>query len=816
MSVLAQDLIYGFRMFRKNPGFTAIAILTVALGIGANTAIFSLIDSLFLRTLPVRDPSHLVNVFQTRANCEFCALSYPDYVYYRDHNHVFSDLAAHYSFAPINLVVSGESTEINGSVISGNYFSVVGVRPFLGRFFLSDEDAIPGKNPVAAISYALWQRRFAGDPQILGKSIILNGTAFTVIGIAPRDFYGVVLGGLANDVWIPSAMFHVGYRYCNTSQRDCTIVRLLGRLKPGHTLTDAQSEMNVLARQLAAEYPEADKGLGVNLTLARGVNSETREDSARASKLLLVAVVLVLFIACANLAGLLLARGATRRKEIAVRLALGANRWRVIRQLLTESLMLSLLGGAAGLLVGLWAKDLLSIFYSVDSEGRRAYFMIGLDLTVLIFSAGISFLTGILFGLAPALQLSRPELIPALKSEGSSSSTQRTRLRDALIVIQVALAVVLVVGAGLLVRSVQSVYRGPGFDPSHIVLLRLRPSLVAYSPSKASAFQREVIRRLGSLPGVLSASPAQMAPLPGWGYHVSLWLPGQVAARPEDVYRAPSNMVGPRYFETLGIPVLDGREFGDQDRVEQPRAVIINETIARHFWPHESPVSQAIMVNGEKYLVVGVVKDAQYYSNSQPSAPFIYLSFWQQDSLATSPIDSRTHVRIAGDPGRMLPLIRREIAAVDPDVPISEDRPLKEWLNYSFQPVLVASTLFACFAALAIFLSALGLYGVLAFTVSQRTREIGIRLALGAERNDVTRIVVRQGAILAVTGVFGGLLAAFALAHFLASLIYGVRQYDPLTFLVAPAALVFVALMASYIPARRAAAVDPIIALRHE
>jgi predicted permease len=817
MGTLLQDLRFGIRMLAKSPGFTAVAVLTLALGIGANTAIFSLVDALFLQTLPVRDPSRLVDVYQTRKGQGYFAISYVDYLYYRDHNRSFSDLAAHYSSSPINLITPGESKEINGSVVSANYFSLLGLRPLLGRFFLPEEDEVPNRNPVAVLSYGLWQRQFGGDPEILGKSVRLNGTFFTVVGVGPRDFRGVVPGGLTTDVWIPAAMFHVGYRYCDAFQRSCTVVKLIGRLKPGRRVADAQAEMDVLARQLATQFPDTNKSVGAVVAPARGVDYEDRAESTHNSALLLAAVAVILLITCANLAGLLLARSTARRKEIAVRLALGAGRGRLVRQLLTESLLLSLLGGAVGLLIAFWARDFILPFYGADSEGRRAYFSMGLDPLVLTATLALSLLTGILFGLVPALQATRPDLVPALKDEGTSAGFRRSRLRDLLVVTQVALSIVLLVGAGLLLRSLRSIYRGPGYDPGHILMLRLRPSLVAYDPAKAWAFQREAIRRLEALPGVVSASPSEYAPLHGWGGDASLWLPGQQPSRPEDAYQTASNEVGPRYFETMWISVLEGREFNERDRQDAPRVAIVNETLALRFWPGGSAVGRALVVDGLEYEVAGVVKNAQYYNVSEQPRPFLYLDYWQQDNTTnTFSEDSRTTVRVAGDPATMLLLIRKEIAAVNPDVPISEDRPLTEWLDYSFQPVRVASTMLICFGALALFLSALGLYGVLAFTVSQRTREIAIRIALGAERSDVARLVVREGALLALAGAALGLIAAFASARFLASLLYGVLPYDPLTFLVGPVVLVGVALLASYLPARRAMRVDPMVALRYE
>jgi predicted permease len=513
-----QDLRYSARTLAQSPGFTTIAVLTLALGIGANTVIFSLIETLAFRPLPVADANRLVHVVQTREGREGrYPLSMPDYRYYREHASVFDDLAAHYSSSPINFVGGGESREVNGSVVTANYFDLLQLHPAAGRFFTREEDEVAGGVPVAIISYDWWRREFDRDPQVIGRSLQLNGTAFVVVGVAPEAFRGVFIGGLEVDVWIPSAMFGVGYRYCDAAQRDCRVVKLLGRLKADRTLADAQNELSVLSKQLQSAYPDSNKGLAALVLPAAGTNLDWRAKDARAPILLAAAVGFVLLIACANVAGLLLARGVARRGEIAIRLALGAGRWRLTRQLLTESVLLALIGGAAGLMVAVWAKDLLLAFYTVTSEGQRAYFRLDLDLAALAFTFGVSIFSALVFGMLPALQASRPDVLPALKDEGVGGAP-RSRARDAIVIAQVALSLVLLVGAGLLARSLAAVYRGPGFDPRPVALLRLRPGLVGQSAARAKAFQAEVIRRLEALPGVVAASPADMPPLPDWGW----------------------------------------------------------------------------------------------------------------------------------------------------------------------------------------------------------------------------------------------------------------------------------------------------------
>lgn len=814
MRTLWQDVRYGIRMLGRNRGFTLVAVVTLALGIGANTAIFSLVNSIYFQTLPLDESAQLVHVYQPRhARHDYLAfpMSYADYLYYREHSTVFAGLAAHYSGAPMHLVVNGEPSSILGGVVTANFFSVLRTQPVAGRFFRPEEDAAPDQAPVAVLSHALWQRRFAGDAQIVGRAIHLNGTAFTVIGVAPASVEAVSVG----EVWIPSAMFRVGYKYCNPFERGCSIVTLTGRLKPGRTVEGAQAELEVLARQLEAAYPNTNRGLGVLVTAARGVNPDERKESAGTVRLLLATVAAVLLIACANLAGLLLAQGTRRRKEMAMRLALGASRVRLLRQLITENLMLSLAGGALGLFVALWAKDVLRTFFAVDYAGRNTGLRLELDPLVLAAMLGLSVLTTFAFGLVPALRASRLDLVPALKGEGLAGE-RRPRPRDVLVVTQVTLCVVLLAGAGLLTRSLENVYLGPGFDPSKVVILRLRPTLAGYSMERAQQFQRAVHQRLQEMPGVLSATPARFPAVGFDDNRTTAWLPGQAPVRPEDGFRVAYNYVGPRYLETLGVALREGRDFDERDQHGSTPVIIVNETLARHLWPGTSCLDQTLVLDAVPYRVVGLAQDAQYHSIEEESVPFVYLNYWQDAQGDLFNAESRTHVRVAGDPAAMLPLIRKEIAKLDPNMPISEDYPLTQRLAFHFRKLRAATTLLACFGGLALLLSAIGLYGVLAFAVSQRTREIAVRMALGAQRQRVLALVLRQGTLLALVGTGLGLGLALALTRFLTSFLYGVQQTDPVTFLAAPLMLIAVALLACYLPARRASRVDPVVALRYE
>ena len=827
---LTQDIRYGLRQLRRSPGFTLVVVLTLALGIGASTAMFSLADAMFLRLPPGAHADRLVHVSQTRVGRteSWFPLSYVDYQYVRERSHSFEHLSAHYSGSPQHVVIDGEPSAMLGGVVTENYFATFGLEPALGRFFRADEDDVPGRDAVTVIAYGLWERRFGRDPHVLGKTIHLNGVAFTVIGVAPPDFEADRAGLEAQSLWIPSAMFRTGYRYCNAFERDCAIVQLTGLLKPDVTLDQAQEELSVLARQLELAYPDTNTGEGILVTSARGAAPARQTESRTTVAPSNATVGLLLAISCANVAGLIVGRGLRRRREVAVRLALGARRGRLVRQFLTESLLLGLIGGAAGLLVAFWAKDLLVAYYGVTYSGNRLVLDLTINPAVLAFTVGLSLLTGLACGLVPALQASGVDLISAVKVDSQSGGSQQSRTRDTLVVVQVALSIVLLVGAGLMIRSVRNIHRGPGFDPEPILLLRLRPSLMDYDAAKAWAFQKNVNGRLEALAGVEAVSSSMHPPLPGWGYSKSLWLPGQEPADRNAAFQSSNSAVSSRYFETLGLAILEGRDFTDQDDRTGPPVVIVNHTLANHFWPKASATGRLLAVDGVTHQVIGVVRDAQYRSVTEGPQPFLYLSYWQADPTSKVNGDAWTHVRLrlspageAGGPGQgyrasMLPLLRRTIAAVDPTVPISEDLPLADRLDYHFRHVRAVSTMLVTLGSLAIFLSAVALHTVLASAVRQRRREIAIRMALGAHRSAVSRLVVRQGLALTGLGAVVGLTAALALTGVLRSLLFGVSQVDPAAFFGVVVVLTQVTIAACYLPARRASRIDPMVVLRHE
>jgi predicted permease len=808
---LLQDVRVALRRMWKTPGFTAAAIATLALGLGLTSAVMTLAYALFLRPLPVDDATRVVHVDQTRVDRPITSgfgYAYPDYLYYRDHARTFGgELAGHYSTSPMTVSTPGGPASVSGAVVTANYFTVLRLTPRAGRFFSVDEDQVPGRDPVAILGYDFWRTRFAEDPRVLGATVRINGTTFTVIGIAPEHFDGLFPGFEPNAVWIPTAMFGVGYRYCDGLSRACAMVNVVGRLAGDTTIEQAQTELAGLHRQLEAAYPDTLTGRGVLIRPARGIRILEQATSTPIAALLAAAAGLVLLVASANVAGLLLARGLRRRKEIAVRLAIGASRGRLIRLLLVESMLLAAAGGVAGLQIAVWATDVL-----------RAYFPnldLSLDPRLALIGLGVALFTGVATGIAPALQSTRPDMALAMKEGSSGAGRPRSIVREGLIVVQVALSVLLLGAGGLLVRSFFMLHRGPGFDPDRVAIVRLRPSLVGFTNQRAWAYQREVIERLEALPGVLAASPAS-APA---SWRAQPATPARLSGDSSDPAHADqvgTALVGPRYFKTLGVGVVEGREFDDRDTMDGPRVAIVNETLARHFWPNGGAVGRVISVGPDRVEVVSVVKDLQWTSALQQPDPVAYLNFWQQDRGNRVAQDSRTHIRVAGNATALLPEIQRTIAAIDPDVPISEPGSLGARLDAQFKDVRAARTMLVTFGALALGLSMIGLYAALAFAVGERTREIAIRQALGVSRADVGGLVFRRGMAIVSLGITAGVAACVIAGPFLAHLLYGVSPRDPLAIAAGPAVLIVVAALAISLPARRAMQQDPTNALRAE
>jgi predicted permease len=827
MQTLWQDLRYGARMLWKQPGFTLIVALTLSLGIGSNGVIFSLVNALLLRPLPVEKPSELAAIYTSDFSGGGLGVSsYPDYVDFRDRNRVFAGLVAYQFPQPLSLNIDGTNERMFGEIVSGNYFSALGLKPSLGRGFLPEEDRTPGESAVAVISHKLWQTRFGGDPATVGRSVKINGHPFIIVGVAPEKYTGL-LRGFAADWWIPAMM--IGQAVPGTehlTKRDNRGFLVMGRLKPGVTLQQAQADFNSIAAQLYKEWPQdwenirrQSRSVSVTPESEARLLPEMRMPIVIFMALLMSVAGLVLLIACANIANLLLARATARRKEIAIRLALGAGRWRLIRQLLTESVLLSMLGGMAGLLLAGWGADLLMAF--------RPPFQIPVELDlqadwrVFVFMFGLSLLTGIVFGLTPALAASRPDVIASLKDEtGAATTGGRTwRLRGALVVAQVALSLLLLICAGLFLRSLRNASSiDPGFDADNLLALSMDLRLQGYDETRERNFTDQLLERVRALPGVVSASLTDRLPLDLDGAWRGVTIEGYTP-QPGESTGINSSFVAPGYFETLRIPLLRGRTFQRQDGANAPGVALVNESFARRYWPGQSPLGKRIQmgavrsgVNDAPYLtVIGIVKDGKYVSLGEEAAPFIYFNMAQNVGLSPTLV-----VRTQGDPLNSLAAVRGEVAALDKNLPLYDVKTMRQHLGLALLPARLAGSVLGVFGMMALALAAAGIYGVMAYSVAQRTREIGIRMALGANARDVLRLVTRQGMTLVAIGMAIGLTSALALTQLLKSLLLGVSSTDPLTFAVIALLLIAVALLACWIPARRATKVDPMIALRCE
>jgi macrolide transport system ATP-binding/permease protein len=818
MENLINDIRYGFRMMIKSPGFTAVAVISLALGIGANTAIFSVINSLLLAPLPVEEPTRLVSIFTTDVkNPGNLPVSHYNFLDYRDKNDVFTGVLS-YNFAAVNLNKgAGEARQLFAEVVSGNYFDVLGVKPAYGRAFLPDEDRTPGTHPVVVLSHACWQRDFGGDPSIINRTISLNRRDFTVVGIAPKDFTGTDVGG-SPDLWVPMMMHNELQADIATfyDGRRGLAFNLIGRLKPGVTLAQAQESLGRLASQLEQEYRADNEGRNVRLIplLQARMNPDGEGQLMTSSMILMGTVGLVLLIACANVTNLLLARATKRRREIAIRLAIGASRARLVRQLMTESLFLSLVGGAVGFLIAFWTKDLITALvpFGGGADGPGA----GIDARVLAFTFAISVVSGALFGLVPALQASRPDLVPTLKGEVTLPAGQRRfriNLRKVLVVLQVALSLFALITAGLFVRSLQKAKQvNPGFVSDNVLLMGFNMGREGYTEAQARQFHRQLLERLRTVPGIQSATLARNRPF-GGGTGRSVFIEGQEAPPGGRGVIVQTNVVGPRFFETLGVPLLKGRDFTDADTDNAPLVVIINETMANRFWPNQDAVGQRFKFFGDKTYreVAGVASDSKVNSLTEQRRPYVYIPLLQEYSPQVN-----LEVRTAGDPKSMVTALRGEAQAIDPNISVLNVETLNDRVDGSLRGERSQASLLGIAGLLALLLASVGLYGVMAYTVAQRTREIGIRMALGASRGDVFALVLKQGASLVSAGVVIGLVGAFAATRMLASSLFGVTAADPVTFAATSALLVAVALLATFFPARRATKVDPMVALRYE
>jgi predicted permease len=813
---LVHDLRYGVRIARSSPGFVVTAAISLAIGIGANTTIFSVANALLLRPLPgLAEPSALVDIGRTQGGQGFDTSSFPNYQDFRARTTTLEGVyAVRLEPLPMSLSENGVAERIYGTVVTANYFTVLGTRPHLGRLLSEDDDRTEGGSPVAVISHELWERRFGADASIVGRPVTLNGLPFTIVGVAPRGFQGTTL--LKPDLWVPMSMLaQASPRMSANLKTSRAAVWLVmgGRLKHGVTAAQANAEASAIAAALEQEYPRENRGKG--LRIAPSALVPGRIDMVGAFIGLLMAIVgLVLLIACVNVSGMLLARAAARRREIAVRLAIGAGRGRLIRQLLTETALLFALGGAAGILMTNWLTSLL--LGVLPQLPVPLAVEIGTDWRVATFALAISFGSAVIAGLAPAVQASRADLVPALRSEGLDSAPARLRLRNALVVGQVTLSLVLIVAAGLFLRALQHASGvDPGFDQNQVEVVSLDLSLAGYREGNGERFMRDLLERTRALPGVESASAAVDLPLDGGRFGLGgVRVPGATPPPGRDSFNADWNVVEPGYFRTLRLPLIRGRDFADTDSRGTQRVAIVNEAFASLVWPGQDPIGRQFEQQhpdgAQVWTVVGVASNAKLVSLEGQPGPFIYLPLAQQ-------FIERTNLVVRSSTGRtLIPDVRAIVRAMNPHLPVTEALALDQITALSLIPQRIAAAVAASLGVVGLLLAVVGIYGVTSYAVSRRTREIGIRMALGADSIDVITLVLRQGAVLAGIGVALGLAIAAAASGALKGLLLGVSALDPLTFGGACLLFAAVTLVASYIPARRATRVAPIAALRRE
>jgi predicted permease len=813
VSTILADLRYAVRSLLKNPGLTLAAVLSLGLGIGANTTIFTWVQAVLVRPIPgAAEPSGLLIAAMQNREGQSRSWSYPNYRDYRDRATLVDVVAQ--DDQTLNIAVDGTAERAWGGLVTGNYFPVIGVRPALGRLFTAEDDRKPGAHPVVVLSHAYWQRRFAGDTSIVGRQLTINNMPMTVIGVAPEGFIGSFLG-LAASAWVPMAMQKEMMGGERLNARGNGWMQAIARLKPGVSREQAQAEAASVMTQLEGEYKEFNDGRRLRLVPTWEAPFGAPTVLAPVLAVLSVLVALVLVIACANVANLLLSKAVGRRREVAVRLSLGASRARLVRQLLTESLLLAAVSGVAGLAMAYWTMGLIMAF--VPPVDMPIELGLRMDRTTLLFALGVSAVTGIVFGLAPALQASGPQTILALKEEGNRGSGGRTgqRLRNGLVVAQVSVCLILLVGATLFLRSfLEAQAMSPGFDPSRMVMASMDLFPSGYTGDRNREFQQRVVTAVQALPGVEAAAFATRVPLGfGGSSSTSVDVAGYVKRENEEITIS-YTVVGPRYFEAMGMPLRQGRAFGQQDTRAAPPVVVINETMARRYWPDGQALGRRVRIGGADAEVVGIATDAKYGSLSERPVPQVYLA------LARNDIGSlRLLVRTSGDPGTLVADVRHVIHGLDPNLPVYDARTVTEHMQVAVFAQRLAANLLGAMGALALLLAAVGLYGVMAYAVTQRTQEMGIRLALGASPGSLLTMVVGQGMRLTAIGLGIGLvvaLGAFGSIGAVRSLLPGISPLDPLTFVAVPIALGLVALAAAWLPARRAGRVDPLVALRYE
>jgi predicted permease len=823
VEIFLQDIRYAMRGLRKNSGFAIVCALTLALGIGANTAMFTVINAVLLRPVPgVADPGALVILERLQKNNPDFAFGYPDYLDYRDQNQSFAGLAAR---CRTSLTLHHGTTErIIGELVSGNYFSVLGVNPALGRVVSAEDVQTDGEARVAVLSYGIWQRVFGSDPEIAGKNILLNEHSFTVIGVAPRQFVGTAVGS-PTDVWLPLTMEPAAMPEMSQGvlhNRNAGWIEIFGRLRREARLADARSELQAIAGRLAVAYPESNEHRGVDVIPSFGMDPDDRAALQKFFGLLIGSVGILLLISCSNVANLLLSRADSRRREIAMRLALGAGRGRLIRQLLTEGLLLSFLASALGLLLAPWAANLILAFrqplYALHNVDTTP------DVRVLVFALSVALLTGVLFSLAPALQSSKPDLVVALK-DNTPGAGRRTRLRSVLVSSQVALSLILLIVAGVTVRRMQEIVsQNPGFATSHILMMSVSPSIEGYSEAQGERLYGELVSRIGQIPGIQSVSLAATVPPEDWSARVSIFYEGQVPPLDyvrghefEVGLRVDMNTVAPNYFRTMGISLLQGRDFTELDKTGAPLVAIVSQRLAQRLWPGQDAVGKRIEwpswegAPRPPLEIIGVSADARYRSLLADPPLLLYVPESQNFSGRQTLV-----IRTGADPEGFVGAVRGVVSSVDENLPVFAVKTMTEQMRDSLWQPRMAAGILGSFSIFALILAAVGLYAVVSQWMAQRTREIGIRMALGAKPRDVMRLTLGYGAGLAVWGIAAGVLLSVALTQFVSVLLFGVSRTDVLSIAVIAVFLLLVALTACYVPARRAMSVDPMVALRQD
>jgi predicted permease len=820
MDSLLKDLRYALRVLAKSPGFAVVAILSLTLGIGVNSTIFTLAKAVFLQSIPVQNPSTLIVLYSTQQSphgptLEYLPSSYLNARDIRERNDVFSGVSIVIPTGA-DLVISGKQTNVRVELVNANYFDVLGIRPAIGRSFLPDEDQAPGAHPVVILSYALWTRQFGADPKIIGRAVQVGQQDYSVVGVAPREFHDLPGFG-SPDLWVPIAMHDqmlagVGKQWFN--ERAGRMVGMVGRLKPGFTFAQANASIQALDAHLVEEYPTDNKGRGVEMLpmTQTTIPPQQRAIFVRAGALMMLIVGLVLLIACANVANLLLARASHRERELAVRLSLGASRSRLIRQLLTESLVLALAAGAFGIAFAYGGRNLVVSFLPSQVAQRLDF---TLDIRVLLFTLALAVAAMFLFGLAPALQATRPSRIQSLKdrSDAPSGSVHWYGLRGVLVMFQVTLSLITLVAAGLFIHSLSNAQHiNPGFDVQNEALIALNTAAAHYPQAQAEQFYQQVAERVRALPMVTDAAITDAPPFSG-GIEFTTFRQGVDFNDPANGQLTPVISVQPGYFHTSGITLLRGRAFTDADDATGAMVAVVNRALADNFWPGQNPIGQHLHFLKQTWdvTVVGEVNTVKYQTLGEPPQPIVYFPLKQHFSPAVMLL-----VHTKGDPRAAMPTLRSAIQAVAPSLRLNFTTTVGERLQLSLTPPRIAAELLGGFGLLALLLAAIGTYGVMSYSVSQRTREIGVRMALGARPADVLLLVLRTGMWMVLVGLAAGFGISVLLARSMRSLLYGIGSFDPQSFLATALLLMLVALVACGVPARRAAGVDPNVALRYE